>query len=158
MRRFCLEYLSNGFNATAAAKKAGYSEKTAHTQACNMLKEPKVVAFIEDELAEEKKKSMLKRARIINELEIIAYSDIKDFVEIIDGKLNFKNIEHLSRKKTAAVKGISEGKVMTKIELHDKLKALELLGKHHGMFREDDIDNTQPVIINYTVKGEPKNG
>jgi len=43
---FISEYLTNGFNATQAAVKAGYSQKSAHAQATNLLKEPKVVAAI----------------------------------------------------------------------------------------------------------------
>lgn len=43
--KFCQEYSASG-NGTQSAKNAGYSEKTAHVQACNLLKNPKIEARI----------------------------------------------------------------------------------------------------------------
>ncbi|EUJ51807.1 terminase small subunit [Paenilisteria rocourtiae] len=49
-RVFALAYVSNGFNATEAAKTAGYSEKTAESQASRLLKNVKVLEFIDEEM------------------------------------------------------------------------------------------------------------
>lgn len=47
---FAEAYVSNGFNATEAAKTAGYSKKTAESQASRLLKNVKVLEFIDEEM------------------------------------------------------------------------------------------------------------
>ena len=48
-RMFIEEYLKmHCKNATQAAKNAGYSAKTAHSQACDILKDPEVSAYLEE--------------------------------------------------------------------------------------------------------------
>ncbi|MBC2163429.1 terminase small subunit [Listeria booriae] len=49
---FAQAYVSNGFNATEAAKQAGYSGKTAHVRASVLLKNVKVLEFIDIEINE----------------------------------------------------------------------------------------------------------
>lgn len=44
-KRFVLEYLSNGGNGTEAAVAAGYSRKSAAAQASRLLNDAKVIAF-----------------------------------------------------------------------------------------------------------------
>ncbi|WP_419958976.1 terminase small subunit [Psychrobacillus sp. BM2] len=46
-RAFCEYYVSNGFNATQAAKSAGYSERTAGSQGSRLLKEDKIQKYID---------------------------------------------------------------------------------------------------------------
>jgi hypothetical protein len=50
-QRFAVEYASNGGNATAAAKAAGYSEKSAHEIARQLLEKPWIREAIFRELA-----------------------------------------------------------------------------------------------------------
>jgi hypothetical protein len=49
-QRFALEYASNGGNGTAAAKAAGYSEKSAHELARQLLEKPHVRELVHQEL------------------------------------------------------------------------------------------------------------
>src|SRR6202008_566262 len=49
-RRFALEYASNGGNGTAAAKAAGYSERSAHELARQLLEKPHVREMVHQEL------------------------------------------------------------------------------------------------------------
>ena len=46
-KRFCVEYIQNKRNGTQAAIVAGYSKKTAHVQASQLLKKLKIRAYIE---------------------------------------------------------------------------------------------------------------
>ena len=43
--RFCLEYVTD-YNGAAAARRAGYAEKSAAKQACRLLSRPEVMAYI----------------------------------------------------------------------------------------------------------------
>lgn len=63
---FC-EYYIASFNATEAAKKAGYSEKTAYSQGQRMLKNVEVKGFIEE------KKKEAHDERIANAEEVLRF-------------------------------------------------------------------------------------
>lgn len=72
--RFCLEYVSD-FNATQAAKRAGYSAKTARSIGSENLSKPDIRAEIKrlcDEAVGHKKD--LLRLRVFTELESIAFA------------------------------------------------------------------------------------
>jgi hypothetical protein len=56
-KRFALEYASNGGNATAAAKAAGYSSKSAHEQGRQNLEIPHVQEAIHKELMRQRFRS-----------------------------------------------------------------------------------------------------
>ena len=56
-KAFAVEYASNGGNATAAAKAAGYSEKSAHEIGRQQLEKPHVRDAIHAELMKLKYKS-----------------------------------------------------------------------------------------------------
>jgi hypothetical protein len=49
-KRFAVEYASNGGNGTAAAKAAGYSERSAHELARQLLEKPHVREMVHQEL------------------------------------------------------------------------------------------------------------
>lgn len=56
-QRFALEYASNGGNATAAAKSAGYSAKTAHEIGRQLLEKQHVQEAIKRELMRQRFRS-----------------------------------------------------------------------------------------------------
>lgn len=66
-KAFCDEYLINGGNGTQAAIKAGYSKKTAGSQANDLLKRPHVLSYI----AERQKK--------VDDANILTLADIQQF-------------------------------------------------------------------------------
>ena len=53
---FCREYVANGYNATQAALKAGYSKKTAYASGAENLKKPQIVAFLSEYTRKEQEK------------------------------------------------------------------------------------------------------
>ena len=95
-KRFCEEYLID-LNATQAAKRAGYSEKTAFSIGVENLKKPLIQEYLQDLMKYRSERTGVTAEKVIEELEKIAFSDTE-----ITGK--------------------------------ERMKALELLGKHLGMF------------------------
>ena len=73
-RLFCLEYLKD-FNATKAAIRAGYSEKSAYSQAHDLLKNHEVKEMIEEHSREHYRVLGLGVQRIISELATMAFSE-----------------------------------------------------------------------------------
>lgn len=156
---FCLEYLKD-FNATRAAKAAGYSEKTAAVIGYENLNKPYIQARIRDRMNEVFGDSKDDIKRIIDELKMIAFSDISDLFnwgkrEIVDAEgdfieevedLTFKRKEELGDK-TRLITEIEQVKTRfgnrVKIKQADKLRAIELLGKYYKMFT-DKIEHTNP--------------
>lgn len=97
--RFCEEYLID-LNATQAAIRAGYSEKTANRIASELLSKLDIQEKITELKAERAKRTEMIQDSVIQELAAVTRAEIKG------------------------------------VRAVDKLKALELLGKHLGMFVE----------------------
>lgn len=73
--RFCEEYLID-FNATQAAKRAGYSEKTAYSMGAENLRKPEILNYIEKRKKELKEQTEIKLDNIIDEACKIGFADI----------------------------------------------------------------------------------
>jgi len=78
---------------------------------------------------------------IIAELEKLGFSNIRDYLSFNKGGVSFKSSDELTEGKLAALTEVSEhvskkGHRYIRLKLHDKLKALELLGKRHKLFTE----------------------
>ena len=116
-KRFVQEYLVD-LNATAAAKRAGYSEKSASRIAVELLNKTQVSAEIQKQQAKRQKRVEITQEKVLEELAAIAFANGADFATV-----NQK-----------AIASIKEGQYGTEVKVHDKVKALELLAKHLGMF------------------------
>lgn len=125
--RFVLEYLVS-LNATQAAILAGYSKKTAKDIGSENLAKPLIRARIDEQL---------------KKIESAKIADAKEVLQLL----------------TAAARGEMEEQVVSytpqgeldlvtkKIGGRDKVKAVELLGKHHGLFVESLNINEAPKVV-----------
>lgn len=135
-QRFADEYIISG-NATQAALKAGYAERSAYRTGADNLKKPQVKAYIDERLAE------LESAKIAKQDEVLRY---------LTGVMRAESVSE-----TVVVegtgKGFSKARVMDKHpEEQERLKAAELLGKRYGLFRdriEADVDMDLNINIDY---------
>lgn len=133
-KRFVDEYLVD-LNATAAAKRAGYSEKTARSQGQRLLTHVDIQAAIQKRQARLRGKLEITQERVLDELAAIAFANGTDFATIThNGLVRLTPTDEVSEEKKKAVAAIKEGQYGTEIKLHDKVRALELLGKHLGVF------------------------
>ena len=104
-RIFADEYTIDS-NATAAAIRAGYSEKTAYSIGQENLKKPEIEKYIAERRKAASKKLEISQERIINELASIAFDKTTDFaimgVPIVNGATHktankIKALESISR-------------------------------------------------------------
>ena len=132
--RFVDEYLVD-LNATAAAKRAGYSEKSASRIAIELLNKTHVSAAIQARRDKLRGKLEISQEAVLQELASIAFANGTDFVTVTGaGLLCVKATSEVPKNKLPAIAGIKYSQLGIEIKLHDKVRALELLGKHLGVF------------------------
>ena len=147
---FVNEYLID-LNATQAAIRAGYSAKTADQQGSRMLANVKVQQAIAEAMAERSKRTGVNQDRVVLELAKIAFVKMTDIVND-EGEIrpdatddDLACIESVKYKRSDSDTGSSEER---EVKIASKLKALELLGKHLGMWNDKlDVNITQPIVI-----------
>lgn len=157
-KRFVEEYLID-LNATQAAIRAGYSPNSARDIGSENLTKPHIRARVEEALAERSKRTGINADRVVRELARIAFVNAADVINFDSATLS----ENASEDDTAAIASVRVKTIPTdagegverEIRICDKLKALELLGKHLGMFNNDPESNVPvTVVINYDYGDE----
>jgi phage terminase small subunit len=149
-RRFIEEYLVD-LNATQAAIRAGYSEKTAYAAGQRLLK--KVEAEIAAALAERSARTGVTADRVVMELARAAFADPRAVFSWGPGGVTLRDSSELTDDEAAIVAEVSETRSETggsiKAKLCDKIRALELLGRHLGMFTDkQQVEMSGSVGVN----------
>lgn len=113
---------------------------------------------VEASMARGKKKSgEVSRERVMEELVAIGFAKVTDFLCVKNDELVIKSTDALTPEAEAAIASIERTSQGLKVKFYDKLKALELLGKHMGMFdgkgqQEAPQNNLLEEIIKATQK------
>ena len=148
---FANEYLID-LNATRAYRAAYPSVKkdeTAAAAATRLLKNVNVQKYIQERMHERQQRTEVTQDMVVNELAAIAFARATDYVEIqsngVCSTVVIKPTTDLSDQQIRAIAGIKEGANGIEIKLNDKEKALELLGRHLGMWN-DKLDLKAPAI------------
>ena len=166
--RFCNEYLID-LNATQAAIRAGYSEKTANRIASENLSKLDIQQYLKKKQEEKEKRTEITADMVIKELAAIAFSDRTAIAKVRNeplynsetgnimldesGKVitapivEITETDTLSEDVKKAISGIKQGRKGIEISSYDKVKALELLGKHLGMFNEKQQDENADETV-----------
>lgn len=167
-QRFVEEYLKD-LNATQAAIRAGYSEKTAQEQGSQNLSKLIIANAIQARMDKRSARTEITSDLILKELLLIARADIS---QAYDEKGNLKPMHDIPedvRRAMSAVKVFEEfegfGKDRTKIgdvrevKFWDKPKALELLGRHLKLFT-DKVEHSGSIgwerILTEQIEDEQK--
>jgi phage terminase small subunit len=148
-KKFVEEYLID-LNATQACIRAGYSPKTADRIGPELLGKTCVSEAISNAMAERSKRTGINQDRIVQELARIAFVKITDVVDS-DGEIktdasddDLACIESYKVEDSDSVNGSSSKR---EVKLASKIKALELLGKHVGMWNDKiQVDVSIPVF------------
>ena len=180
-KRFCQEYLID-LNATMAAVRAGYSIRSAGSQAHDLLKKPEIRIYIQELISARSKRVEIDADKVLQELAFIAFSKVTDFlrveateapaeyaeanpmpdddddVEENDNEIKtpiipYKHVDifdtdFIDPKKLTAIASIKQGRNGIELKLHDKPKALELLGRHLAMWNDKLAVNADEQLVN----------
>lgn len=131
-KRFCDEYLID-CNATQAAIRAGYSEKSAYSVGQRMLKNAEVKSHINEQLG------LLHNEKIADAQEVLEY-----LTSVMRGEQTEKTLRLIGDGEQT----ISDIDVSAKY----RLKAAELIGKRFGMFKDNVSVDVEPVVIRNDLK------
>ena len=135
-KRFIEEYLID-LNATQAAIRAGYSPDTAKSIGSENLTKPDIQARIAKAMAELSRRTGVNADRVVMELAKIAFVNASDVIDAETATLKPDAApEDTAAIQSVKVKTFGEDGLEREIKMADKLKALELLGKHLGMFKD----------------------
>lgn len=150
-QRFVDEYLID-LNATQAAIRAGYSVESARDIGCENLTKPNIQQAIAEKMAERSKRTGVNQDRVVLELAKIAFVNISDVVDTDTGEI----LPNASQDDLACIESVKfkqsdnqyGGSIEREVKVASKLKALEMLGKHLGMWNDKvDVNVTIPVVI-----------
>lgn len=162
-KKFCEEYLVD-LNATQAAIRAGYSTESARQSGADNMKNPYIRARIEKAMADRSRRTGVTADRVVMELAKIAFVNAGDVIDADDATLNPDAApEDLAAIQSIKVKTFGDDGVEREIRLADKLKALELLGRHLGLFDdrlrvEGKLDTGKLDSILAQLEGGPPGG
>lgn len=173
-KRFCDEYLID-LNATQAAIRAEYSEKTAYSQGQRLLKKVEIQQYIQQRKVDRTERTEITQDMVLRELANIAFSNAADYAAVVekdvvltgengtaikvydeDGNpVKYKTVEpvltsELTEDQKRALSVIKKGRDGFEVKPYDKVKALELLGKHLGMWT-DKLEVDADMDLNITV-------
>lgn len=146
--RFCQEFLID-LNATQAYIRCGYKAKDCASMSSRLMTNAKVRARIDELKATRSARTGVNQDRVIRELARVAFLDPTLLANMNNATIS----EDASEDDRAAISSVKvkSGADWTEREVKfaDKLKALELLGKHLGMFQDNlNITGELPKIIN----------
>jgi len=156
-KAFVQEYLVD-LNATQAAIRAGYSQKTAYRTGADNLIKHQIQNALNEAMKNREIRTEITQDKVLKELAKVAFSNGADFAQVKTEKrkkqiwndstqeYDEKEVEEqfvelfdtdkLPADKKAAISGIKEGKYGIEVSSCDKVRALELIGKHLGMFKD----------------------
>ncbi|MDD3243085.1 MAG: terminase small subunit [Eubacteriales bacterium] len=135
---FCREYVID-YNGTQAAIRAKYSEKTAYSQAHDLLKKPEILSRIRELQHEQTERLAITADRVLTNL-WDTYQRCTQAVPVM--KWDYDEHEMVE---TGEYQFDSKG----------ALRALELIGKHIGMFVDKLQVTQQPPSITDDLGGAP---
>jgi len=159
-RVFAAHYAMN-FSAREAALAAGYSPKTAESQGCQLLINPKVRPLLAEEIKKRIEKAELSSQMILRELARVAFSDIRDVMSWgATGGVKIKPSEEIEEGAARAIESVTETITTTEsgttirreVKLHSKMNALEKLAKIFKMLSPETNISIQQNNITQKIE------
>lgn len=149
---FAREYVVDR-NATKAAQRAGYSERTAYSQGQRLLKDVEVQAEVDRLTVAKAERTDARADDVIRELLRLGFSDIGELFDESGALRPLREIPEQARRAIASIEVVEERDkdgetlgVVRKVKLWDKTKALEALGRHLKLFT-DKVEHSGRVEI-----------
>ena len=135
-QRFCDEYLVD-LNATQAAIRAGYSEKTARVIGAENLTKPAVKEYVEKRMKEKEEALIANQDEVLKYLTSVLRGESRASVVVVESTGDF----------------MSEARELQKApDEKERLKAAELLGKRYSLFTDkvqQEVDMDLTITVDY---------
>lgn len=155
---FVREYLVD-LNATQAAIRAGYSARTAAAVGFENLRKPKIALEVEKAQADRAERTQVTADRVLAELAKLAFANLGDYFRLASGHDPVIDLSTATRDQLAALTEITvddytDGRGedardvrRIRIKMADKRGALELLGRHLGLWdaKADDPESANAL-------------
>lgn len=146
-KRFCDEYLID-LNATQAAIRAGYSEKTAYSIGQENLKKPEISEYIEKRMAEKEDELIAKQDEVMKYLtSVMRREKVEHIVVTLSEKKSFYAPDEKGTMRKQTIEKDVPEVVEIPARICDANKAAELLGKAYGIYTEKVSMDVRPVVI-----------
>lgn len=153
-KRFVEEYLID-LNATQAAIRAGYSVNNADKIGSELLGKTGVFEAVAQGKAERSRRTGISQDRVVLELAKLGFSNAGDIINFNTAEVRFDvsndDMACIQSVKVKTSSTVSGEMTEREIRLYDKKAALELLGKHLGMFTDKLEVSEVGVVINNDI-------
>ncbi len=154
--RFVEEYLID-LNATGAARRAGYSERTADVQASRLLGNVKVQAAISTKQAKRSANTEITAERVLRELARLSFTDPRKLYKPDGSLIPIRDLDDDSAATIASVEvfeeyeGTGECRRLVghtkKLKRWDKVASLDKLGRHLGLWKDGEFPGQIVVTV-----------
>lgn len=171
---FCQEYLKLGMNGTQAylkVYKTCKKEETARANASRLLTNANIQEYISELQKQVEEKAVVSIEMIVDELTAIAFTDrtkisanVRNRIllqeedgtkkEYFENNVIFRETSELDERTRKVIAGYKKTQSGFAVETYDKMKALELLGKYLGMFKDDTPTINNNIINPYANLSE----
>jgi len=144
---FAREYVKD-LNGTRAAIAAGYAKTTARATASRLLTKSNIQGLVASLTKKHTDKLDLDAEKVLSELSRVGFSNMLDYIKITEEGDAYVDLSNLTREQSSAIQEVTvdeyvEGKgkharkvKRTKLKLVDKIRSLDLLGRHLKLFTE----------------------
>ena len=152
-RLFVDKYLCAAkLNATKAAIAAGYSVKSAHSQATALMANPRVKRYLRKRMDDRKRRLEVNQDKVVSELGALAFSRPSEFVELVNGRLTVKDLDDVPLELQGAIKSYEPvfstmGRSGIKVKFTDRVAPLKLIMQHLGMLHDRARDSDKGSIM-----------
>ena len=133
-------YVTNNFNASAAARSAGYSEASANVQSAKLMAKPRVKAAIDKLVGGKLKELKIDANRVLEELAAMAFMPLDT---VLTPGFNPEEPTPVT--------------LLATMKVNDKKGSLELLGKHLKMWTDKvEVTDDRPKVVIRDLTGKKK--
>jgi len=151
-KKFCEEYMID-LNGSQAVIRAGYSKTGSTVTAVRLLANPSIHAHLQTLVGKRAKNLTISPEMVLSEIASLAFTDFTDLADFDGETVTFKKFDDLTDIQKKSIQSIKvKRKVIAtddtqqvfqeemELKMFDKVKGLELLGRHLGMFKDQDPD------------------
>lgn len=148
-KMFVQEYIVD-LNATKAAIRAGYSEKSAHVTASRLLSDAKIQTAVQKVKQDRADRLQITQVRVLREIARVGFSDLRNVMTPdgqLVGPLDWDDDTAAAISSLEVARSSLDGQESVverthKIKTWDKNAALEKLCKHLGLYAPEQHEHT----------------